>query len=180
MELLPEFRLPHEVDVLCCAQHALTRGRICRMAGRMIQTRKSPSLESHIGTDSRGRSKHALFVGIDANFRLKRRAISSEEKDPSLSEGWAFFVEETAYKAHLTKHWNQPQEVSVGLFTLASKLYSTFEQRSTCVDHDAVNKPDKESRGNASSGVGAVDCIRHNMKRPQGVGDLQKGERSVF
>ncbi|KAJ6525006.1 hypothetical protein B0H19DRAFT_1340096, partial [Mycena capillaripes] len=28
-----------------------------------------------------------------------------------------------------------------------------------------------------SSGIGTVDCARHNMKRPSGVGDLQKGER---
>lgn len=69
-------------------------------------------------TNSCGRSKHALFVGIDANFRLKRRAVSSEEKDPSLSPGWSFFVEETEYKAHLTKFWHQPQEVRFGLFYL--------------------------------------------------------------
>ncbi|KAJ6582404.1 hypothetical protein B0H19DRAFT_892358, partial [Mycena capillaripes] len=48
---------------------------------------------------------------------------------------------------------------------------------STCVAHDAVDKPDRESLGTASSGIGTVDCARHNMKRPNGVGDLQKGER---
>jgi hypothetical protein len=52
-------------------------------------------------------------------------------------------------------------------------------QRSTCVAHDAVDKPDRESLGTASSGIGTVDCARHNMKRPSGVGDLQKGERYV-
>ncbi|KAJ6572922.1 hypothetical protein B0H10DRAFT_1755107, partial [Mycena sp. CBHHK59/15] len=31
----------------------------------------------------------------------------------------------------------------------------------------------------ASSGIGAVDCARHNMKRPLAVGDLQLGERYV-
>ncbi|KAJ7735302.1 hypothetical protein B0H14DRAFT_3097623 [Mycena olivaceomarginata] len=31
--------------------------------------------------------------------------------------------------------------------------------------------------GTASSGIGAVDCARHNMKRPLAVGDLQLGER---
>jgi hypothetical protein len=50
-------------------------------------------------------------------------------------------------------------------------------QRSTCVNHDAVNKPDREARGLAASGVVTVDCARHNLKRPNGVGDVQLGER---
>jgi hypothetical protein len=54
---------------------------------------------------------YALFVGIDANFKLKRKKVSSEERDPSLNEGWAYFVEEGPYKAHLAKHWTQKQDV---------------------------------------------------------------------
>ncbi|KAJ7130028.1 hypothetical protein C8R43DRAFT_896340 [Mycena crocata] len=104
---------------------------------------------------------YALFLAIDANFRLKRKDISSEEADPGLGPGWAFFDEVKAYMAHLAEHWDEPQE------------------RSTCVAHDAVDKPDRESRGTASSGIGTVDCARHNMKRPLGVGDLQLGERYV-
>ena len=34
-----------------------------------------------------------------------------------------------------------------------------------------------EAKGLAASGAGTVDCIQHNMKRPQAVGDLQKGEK---
>ncbi|KAF8056174.1 hypothetical protein FPV67DRAFT_1432087 [Lyophyllum atratum] len=102
---------------------------------------------------------YALFIGMDANFRLKRKVASSEERDPSLGGGWAFFVEEKAYKAYLGPRWNQKQE------------------RSDCVDHDAVNKPDREARGLAASGAGTIDCSRHDFKRPLGVGDLQKGER---
>ncbi|KAF7364442.1 CxC2 domain-containing protein [Mycena sanguinolenta] len=102
---------------------------------------------------------YALFLAIDANFRLKRKDVSSEARDPSLSRGWAFYGEVTAYMAHLDKYWDTPQE------------------RSTCVAHDAVDKPDRESKGTASSGIGTVDCARHNMKRPNGVGDLQKGEK---
>ncbi|KAJ6466504.1 hypothetical protein DFH09DRAFT_1485378 [Mycena vulgaris] len=102
---------------------------------------------------------YALFLALDANFRLKRKDVSSEEKDPGLGTGWSFFGEVKAYMAHLDKHWDQKQE------------------RSTCVAHDAVDKPDRESLGTVSSGIGTVDCARHNMKRPNGVGDLQKGER---
>jgi hypothetical protein len=38
----------------------------------------------------------------------------------------------------------------------------------------------RDSRGVDATGVGAIDCARHNMKRPLSVGDLQKGERYVF
>ncbi|KAJ7702503.1 hypothetical protein B0H16DRAFT_1483197 [Mycena metata] len=102
---------------------------------------------------------HALFVAMDTNFRLKRKDVSTEEKDPGLGNGWAFFCEVKTYMAHVKKNWNQKQD------------------RSHCVAHDAVDKPDREARGTASSGIGAVDCARHNMKRPLSVGDLQLGER---
>jgi hypothetical protein len=35
----------------------------------------------------------------------------------------------------------------------------------------------KYSRGYSVTGVGGVDCARHGFKRPNGVVDLQKGER---
>ncbi|KAF8065132.1 hypothetical protein FPV67DRAFT_1419442 [Lyophyllum atratum] len=102
---------------------------------------------------------YALFIGMDANFRLKRKIVSSDKRDPSLGGGWAFFVEETGYKDYLKARWDQKQD------------------RSDCVSHDAVNKPDREARGLAASGAGTIDCSRHDFKRPLGVGDLQKGER---
>ncbi|KAJ7441892.1 hypothetical protein FB451DRAFT_1414473 [Mycena latifolia] len=104
---------------------------------------------------------YALFLAIDANFRLKRKDVSTEEKDPGLGKGWAFYCEVEAYMKHVAENWHQKQE------------------RSHCVAHDAVDKPDREARGTASSGIGAVDCARHNMKRPTAVGDLQLGERSI-
>ncbi|KAJ6448830.1 hypothetical protein C8R45DRAFT_1132718 [Mycena sanguinolenta] len=94
---------------------------------------------------------YALFLAIDANFRMKRKQVSSEEADPGLNDGAAFFSEVKRYMEH----------------------------KSRCVSHDAVNQPDREARGTASSGIGTVDCARHNMKRPNGVGDLQKGERYI-
>ncbi|KAJ6484707.1 hypothetical protein C8R45DRAFT_1147586 [Mycena sanguinolenta] len=100
--------------------------------------------EDRIEVPPEKRFLYALFLAIDANFRLKRKDVSSEERDPGLSQA---------------KYWDEVQE------------------RSTCVPHDAVDKPDRESRGTASSGIGTVDCARHNMKCPNGVGDLQRGER---
>ncbi|KAJ6448587.1 hypothetical protein C8R45DRAFT_1132896 [Mycena sanguinolenta] len=104
---------------------------------------------------------YALFLALDANFRLKRKDVSSEEKDPGLGNGWAFYCEVKAYMSHVRLHWKDKQE------------------KSHCVAHDAVDKPDREARGTASSGIGAVDCARHNMKRPKAVGDLQLGERYI-
>ncbi|KAJ6447694.1 hypothetical protein C8R45DRAFT_948402 [Mycena sanguinolenta] len=104
---------------------------------------------------------YGLFLAIDANFRMKRKQVSSEEADPGLNNGAAFFSEVKAYIEHVREHWDFEQE------------------KSRCVSHDAVNQPDREARGTASSGIGTVDCARHNMKRPNGVGDLQKGERYI-
>lgn len=56
---------------------------------------------------------YRLFLGINANFQLKRKKVLSKEHNPSLNKGWAFFVEEGEYKEHLAKHWTQKQEVQV-------------------------------------------------------------------
>ena len=103
---------------------------------------------------------YSLFVGLDANFKLKRKNVSSEKADPSLSHVWSYFVEEKNYKSFLSMHGSIPQE------------------RSTCSNYDAMAKANsKDVCFLDSTGAGTVDCIRHDMKRPNGVGDLQKGER---
>ncbi|KAF9471713.1 hypothetical protein BDN70DRAFT_909315 [Pholiota conissans] len=104
---------------------------------------------------------YRLFIGLDANFRMKRRMISSQAADPSLSNGWAYFVEEVDYKAFLREFG-----------TLI------IQDSSTCSNHDAVNK-NRSLDGFSASGVGTCDDTRHDMKRPCSVGDLQKGERYV-
>ncbi|KAJ7834048.1 hypothetical protein B0H14DRAFT_3087643 [Mycena olivaceomarginata] len=91
--------------------------------------------------------------------QLKRKDVLYEEKDPGLGNGWAFYCEVLVYMQHVKRNWNQKQD------------------RSHCVAHNAVDKPDREARGTALSGIGAVDCAHHNMKRPLAVGDLQLGER---
>ncbi|KAF8834862.1 hypothetical protein BDN67DRAFT_992573 [Paxillus ammoniavirescens] len=105
---------------------------------------------------------YALFVAIDANFRLKQKAVLKDSVDPSLSRGWAYFVEESLYKSHLNKHINDPQE------------------KSSCLSHNAVNMADtKSTKGLAATGVGTVECARHNFKRPCGTADLQVGEKYI-
>ncbi|KAG1904044.1 uncharacterized protein F5891DRAFT_1126943 [Suillus fuscotomentosus] len=94
---------------------------------------------------------YAVFLAIDANFRLKRRNVSSDHADPSLSSGWSYFVEEKEYKAFLAEHLTEAQE------------------KSTCSSHSAVNMADtKQAQGLAATGVGTVDF-----------GDLQKGEKYI-
>ncbi|KIM60068.1 hypothetical protein SCLCIDRAFT_26859 [Scleroderma citrinum Foug A] len=103
-----------------------------------------------------------LFVALDANFRLRHRVVSSDENNPSLSRGWLYFVEETVFKMYLRDHKNNIQE------------------KSNCSNHNAVNMADvKTKRGCDASGVGMVVCARHGMRLPNGVADLQYGERYV-
>ncbi|KAJ7030308.1 hypothetical protein C8F04DRAFT_1264074 [Mycena alexandri] len=44
---------------------------------------------------------YILFIAIDTCFRLKRRLVSSERKDPSLGPGWSFFTEDVPYREYL-------------------------------------------------------------------------------
>ena len=81
--------------------------------------------------------------------------------DPGLNRGYAYFVEENAYKMHLQTHGKSDQK-----------------ETSSCNSHDAVKLANMRGvQGVATSGVGTVECSRHDMKRPCSVGDLQKGER---
>ncbi|KIM37573.1 hypothetical protein M413DRAFT_56267, partial [Hebeloma cylindrosporum] len=100
---------------------------------------------------------HTLFLALDANFRMKRKNVSSDSADPGLSKGWSYFVVESWYKAHIQQHAN--------------------DTKSTCSRHDAVNLADsRPGQSYAATGIGAVTC-RHDMKRPSSVGDLQVSER---
>lgn len=106
---------------------------------------------------------YTLFLGIDANFRLKRLDISNDAIDPGLNKGSGFFVEETEFKKFLQAFDKQPNDTS------------------TCNNHDAIKSASmRGGKGIAASGVGTIECSRHDMKRPNSVGDLQKGERSVI
>ncbi|CAA7257476.1 unnamed protein product [Cyclocybe aegerita] len=106
---------------------------------------------------------YSLFVGIDANFRLKRMNVSSDERDPGLNHGYAYMVENTKYEAYLREYGKAIQE-----------------EKSNCHNHDAIKSANIHGgRGTAASGLGTVECSRHDMKRPVSVGDLQKGEHYV-
>ncbi|KAJ7681054.1 hypothetical protein DFH06DRAFT_1265705 [Mycena polygramma] len=99
------------------------------------------------------------FLAIDACFRLKRRLVSSELKDPALGFGWAYTVESGPYRQYLLSVTDQ-------------------KEMSTCSGLAALDYANtKFSRGYSSTGVGMGVCARHEFVQPNGVGDLQKGER---
>ncbi|KAF5332217.1 hypothetical protein D9611_008019 [Ephemerocybe angulata] len=103
---------------------------------------------------------HAINLALDACFRLKRKDVSSEKADPGLSKGFSYFVNNLKFAAYLEKHEDE------------------VEPKSICSRHDAVNLADvSPGQGYAASGVATVECVRHNMKHPSAVCDLQKGER---
>lgn len=49
---------------------------------------------------------------MDANFRLKRKNVSSDRADPGLNSGWAYFVEEKKYKLYLGLYQGETEPVS--------------------------------------------------------------------
>ncbi|KAJ7642666.1 hypothetical protein DFH06DRAFT_1137218 [Mycena polygramma] len=102
---------------------------------------------------------YVLFIALDACFRLKRRMISSEIKDPGLGTGWGYVMENTPYRHYLLSVTDQ-------------------KEMSTCSGLAALDYANtKFSRGYSTTGVGMGVCARHEFVQPNGVGDLQRGER---
>ncbi|EMD34956.1 hypothetical protein CERSUDRAFT_75291 [Gelatoporia subvermispora B] len=90
--------------------------------------------------------------------------VSSDDMDPSLTNGQAYFIEEMAYKDH------------VETFGKTIK-----EETNTCNNHDAAKLANvKGYESLAASGVVSVQCTRHEMRLPCSIGDLQHGERLLF
>ncbi|THU98047.1 hypothetical protein K435DRAFT_610464, partial [Dendrothele bispora CBS 962.96] len=102
---------------------------------------------------------YALFIAINACFRLKRKLVSSIERDPPLQPGWAYFVHPERYRQYLLTQTNQ-------------------DEMSTCMGLAALDYANtKFSKGYAATGVGMACCARHEFIFRNGAGHLQKGER---
>ncbi|KAF7361555.1 CxC2 domain-containing protein [Mycena sanguinolenta] len=102
---------------------------------------------------------YAIFLAIDACFRLKRKKISSWAADPSLQDGWAYFVLSAAYTEFV-------------------KTLGEQKEMSTCTGLAALDHANtKYSKGYATTGCGMVTCGRHEVVSKNGVGDLQNGEK---
>jgi hypothetical protein len=63
---------------------------------------------------------------MDANFKSKRKNVSSEDKDkdPALSDGYAYFVPEKEYKEYLAKNHAFRQPVSEAVLS-ACHIYGS-------------------------------------------------------
>ncbi|KAJ7165276.1 hypothetical protein C8R46DRAFT_1220409 [Mycena filopes] len=100
-----------------------------------------------------------LILAMDTNFKMKNRIRAREHNDPSLGPGWGAFVELKAYQKHLKK-------------------YMAEKDISTCIAFAALTQKDtRNTAGLRVSGVGGCVCAWHECMRPNGLGDLQKGER---
>ncbi|KAJ7747895.1 hypothetical protein DFH07DRAFT_962312 [Mycena maculata] len=102
---------------------------------------------------------YMLLLAVDANFKLKNRMRANKVDDPPLGPGWSYWVEPQRYKQHLKK-------------------YVAEKDMSTCIVFAALlQKNTRMTTGLRASGVGGCVCARHECVRPNGIGDLQKGER---
>ncbi|KAJ7082827.1 hypothetical protein C8R43DRAFT_886408 [Mycena crocata] len=109
--------------------------------------------------DPESRYLYMLILAMDANFRLKNRMRPNEIDDPSLGPGWGYWVEPEGYRQHL-------------------KNYVSEKDISSCISFAALLQKDtRMTTGLRVSGVGGVVCARHECVQPNGLGDLQKGER---
>ncbi|KAJ3727940.1 hypothetical protein C8R42DRAFT_572663, partial [Lentinula raphanica] len=100
-----------------------------------------------------------IFFAIDACFRLKRRLVSSEARDPDLDVGGSYFTEDGVFREYLRAVTDQ-------------------NEMSTCTGLSALDHANtKHSRGYATTGVGIGVCARHEFIQLNGAVDLQKGER---
>ena len=96
--------------------------------------------------------------------------------DPEFGPGWAYFVNDEDYKAEIVKH---PQPIEVRFCVISPSSHTYQMQKSDCTStHQAIERATtKTNDGYSVTGIGAIICSRHSFVRPNGVGDLQKGER---
>jgi hypothetical protein len=50
-----------------------------------------------------------MLVSEDANFKMKGRAQSSRDKDPTLGPGWAYMVASDGYLKFLAQHIHEDE-----------------------------------------------------------------------
>lgn len=62
-----------------------------------------------------------LILAIDANFRLRLKARGI--KDPELGSGWAYFVEESEYVAHIKKNMEDKDVSPFFIPTMKSYIF---------------------------------------------------------
>ncbi|KAG6905665.1 hypothetical protein DXG01_001356, partial [Tephrocybe rancida] len=64
-----------------------------------------------------------LFIGIDGNFCLKRKDVSSDAADPDLGDSFVYFVKEKPYKEHLERHKDEVELVCNLVLVLEARTH---------------------------------------------------------
>ncbi|KAF7312905.1 CxC2 domain-containing protein [Mycena kentingensis (nom. inval.)] len=132
---------------------------LARFAAGHVLMKNETSPPDWRQADPKHRFLYMLILAVDANFRLKNRIRANEVSDTPLGSGWAYWVEPKAYNDHV-------------------KNYVSETDMSTCIAFAALlQKNTRMTAGLRVSGVGGCVCARHEIVRPNGLGDLQKGER---
>ncbi|KAL0568042.1 hypothetical protein V5O48_013943 [Marasmius crinis-equi] len=103
------------------------------------------------------------FISVDTCFRLKRRAVSSEQKDPGLFTGGAYFMEQKEYQQLMDAMKTRPPQEEEG-HCLGSGL-AAIAQANT-----------RFSKGNSQTGCILCICARHEIVEPNGTVDMNKGK----
>ncbi|KAL1736713.1 hypothetical protein EV714DRAFT_198405 [Schizophyllum commune] len=102
---------------------------------------------------------YTLFIAMDACFRLKRRKVSSWERDPSLVDGGAYMVESAQFNKFIS---------GVG----------AQSEMSTCTGLSAIDHANtKYHKGYAETGKMLGLCARHEFLQRTGIVPTQVGER---
>ncbi|KAF7313213.1 CxC2 domain-containing protein [Mycena kentingensis (nom. inval.)] len=141
------------------ARRVKWRQELVPSAAGLVRARTSTCRGVGIHANRKTNFSMRYFWRFDANFRLKNRIRANERHDRATCPGWGCFVDDGPYKEHLQD-------------------YVAEEDISTCIAFAALmQKETKVTTGLRVSGVGGCVCARHGVVRPQGLGDLQKGER---
>jgi hypothetical protein len=102
-----------------------------------------------------------------------------QSKDPTLTPGWAYFVNNAPYADFIKDYVDQDEVLTTTALVPSGSNLIRLQIR-TCVSFQALlNMLMKRSKGLRATGIAAVSCARHQLFRPLGIGDLQKGERYV-
>lgn len=129
---------------------------------------------------------------MDGGFKLKNIFSSSWDADPGFGNGMAYMLPNDELTQYLAANTKKIDEVSTFRMpsTHAMMVYLLNEQVSSCVDFDAIKRASTKNgvAGGTGSlkpkyrvtGVVGASCARSEMLTPNGVGDLQYGERWVL
>ncbi|KAG8925857.1 hypothetical protein FRC03_006839 [Tulasnella sp. 419] len=110
-------------------------------------------------TDPKKSHIHALHISVDATFRLDRRRKAGDPHDFALSNGRSYFVDRGKFEDYLRRTNNDIEPSTCSGFRAGDAIRQGRYQYTDV------------------SGLAASACTRHGCFTPNGMVDLQKGER---